>query len=60
MLGDVGGLLDGLQLIGSIFMLFFRFISGNPLQAHLLKALFKYRIESKVRDDKEEIALLKG
>ena len=41
MLGDVGGLLDGLRLIGSLVMFFFHLIRGDPLQDFLLKALFK-------------------
>ena len=41
MLGDVGGLLDGLKLIGSLVMFIFHLIRGDPLQDFLLKALFK-------------------
>ena len=45
MLGDVGGLLDGLKLIGSLIMFFFHLIRGDPLQEFLLKAIFKKEAE---------------
>ena len=41
MLGDVGGLLDGLKLLGSGVMFIFHLIRGDPLQDFLMKAIFK-------------------
>ena len=41
MLGDVGGLLDGLKLIGSLVMFLFHLMRGDPLNDFLLKAIFK-------------------
>ena len=40
-LGDVGGLLDGLKLIGGLLVSAYTFIVGNPLNAYLVNALFK-------------------
>ena len=39
-LGDVGGLLDGLRLIGGVVMFFYSLIFGNPLNNFLLSKLF--------------------
>ena len=41
MLGDVGGLLDGLKLFGSMVMTMLHFVKGDPLQATIVQALFK-------------------
>ena len=41
MLGDVGGLLDGLKLLGSGVMFLFHLIRGDPLQDFLMKTIFK-------------------
>ena len=41
MLGDVGGLLDGLKLLGSGVMFIFHLIRGDPLQEFLMKTMFK-------------------
>ena len=41
MLGDVGGLLDGLKLIGSLVIFVLRLVIGDPLQDFLLRAIFK-------------------
>ena len=41
MLGDVGGLLDGLKLIGSMVIFLQHLIRGDPLQDYLLRAMFK-------------------
>ena len=41
MLGDVGGLLDGLTVIGSFFMTIYSFIVKDPLEAYLFSSLFK-------------------
>ena len=40
-LGDVGGLLDGLSAIGSVFLTIYSFILGNPLESFLLESVFK-------------------
>ena len=40
-IGDVGGLLDGLRLLGYMLVMFFQFIIGNPLNAFLLSSVFK-------------------
>ena len=40
-LGDVGGLLDGLKLIGNIIITVYTFTFGNPLNAFLMNSLFK-------------------
>ena len=40
-LGDVGGLLDGLRLLGGILMSIYTFIIGSPLKAFLVTSLFK-------------------
>ena len=39
-LGDVGGLFDGLNLIGSIVMYFYSLIHGNPIADYLLKKIY--------------------
>ena len=41
MLGDVGGLLDGLRLLGGILMSAYTLTIGNPLNAFLINRLFK-------------------
>ena len=41
MLGDVGGLLDGLKLIGSMVIFVLHLIRGDPLQDFLMRAIFK-------------------
>ena len=40
-LGDVGGLLDGLRLVGNIIMAGYTLTFGNPLNAFLMNSLFK-------------------
>ena len=40
-LGDIGGLLDALNLIGGFIMTFQMFIMGNPLEKFLVTSLFK-------------------
>ena len=40
-LGDVGGLNDGLSIIGGLLMRLYFLIAGNPLDSYLLQALFK-------------------
>ena len=40
-LGDVGGLLDALRLIGVVLMAFYTLIMGNPLSGYLVNSLFK-------------------
>ena len=44
-LGDVGGLLGSLQLIGSAFMYFNNYIRGNKLEFYLLNRLYKKETE---------------
>ena len=39
MLGDVGGLVDGLRFIGTILIYFFNFLRGDPLQSYLVGAV---------------------
>ena len=51
MLGDVGGLLDGLKLIGSLLMFLFHLVRGDPLQDFILKAIFKRERESEVKSN---------
>ena len=41
LLGDVGGLLDGLTAIGGFFMTVYCFIIGDPLECFLFSRLFK-------------------
>ena len=41
LLGDVGGLKDGLCLIGQTFMYAYTLLFGNPLNTYLLGSLFK-------------------
>ena len=48
-LGDVGGLLDGLRIIGDIIISMYNFVIGNPLNAFLVHSLFK-RASDKVRN----------
>ena len=52
MLGDVGGLLDGLKLLGSGVIFLFNLIRGDQLQAFLMRSIFKKgtREESKEAD----------
>ena len=52
MLGDVGGLKEGLNVIGSFAMAIYSLIIGDPLEAILLGSLFK--VEGKNADTKEE------
>ena len=40
-LGDVGGLMDGLRVIGSIFMFFYTSFVANPLYTYLISTVFK-------------------
>ena len=40
-LGDVGGLMDALRLIGQFLMTLYTLIIGNPLSAFLVSSLFK-------------------
>ena len=40
-LGDIGGLLDALRLIGNIIMTGYILIIGNPLSFYLVNSLFK-------------------
>ena len=39
--GDVGGLLDGLKLVGAMLMTFRSMILGNPFSSFLLSSLYK-------------------
>ena len=41
LLGDVGGLFDGLFRIGSILIYIYGLIFGDPLRSNLLKNIFK-------------------
>ena len=55
LLGDVGGLLDGLRIFGGLFASFYTFIFGNPLTAFIVNAVYKVdkrtaRIESSASD----------
>ena len=50
-IGDVGGLKDGLCLIGSFMIQFYTLVVGDPLNKYLLKSLFKVeRIPRKSQD----------
>ena len=40
-LGDVGGLLDGLRILGGVVMSIYTFAVRNPLNTFLVKSLFK-------------------
>ena len=44
-LADVGGIHDGLRIIGSMFMSLYSFAFGSPLDAFLLKSLFKRKVQ---------------
>ena len=50
-LGDVGGLLDGLKLVGKVFIFILKFLFGNPLDYFLLQSLYK----NKDLDKKESL-----
>ena len=41
MLGDIGGLNEGLAKLGSIMMAIYSVIIGDSLENHLLASLFK-------------------
>ena len=41
MLGDVGGLLDGLRILGGFLASFYTLIFGNPLTAFIVNAVYK-------------------
>ena len=41
LIGDIGGLLDGLTAIGGFLMSIFCFIFGNPLDSYLLRSQYK-------------------
>ena len=53
MLGDVGGLLDGLRLVGSGVIFLFHLMNGDPLQAFLMRSFFK----KATREESKEIDL---
>ena len=40
-IGDVGGLFDGLTILGGIIMSAYNLIVGNPLQVYLLNSIMK-------------------
>ena len=40
LLGDIGGLLDGLKGISSVLISFYFYLFGDPIHSYLLKALF--------------------
>ena len=40
LLGDIGGLLDGLKGICSVLISIYFYLFGNPIHSYLLKALF--------------------
>ena len=50
-LGDVGGLLDGLRLLGGFLMSAYTFMVGNPLNAFLVNRLF---LRNKVSDNQSQ------
>ena len=45
-LGDIGGLLDALTVIGSFLMTIYTFIIGDPLDSYILYNLFKTEQEN--------------
>ena len=50
--GDVGGLKEGLNVLGSLLMAIYSLIIGDPLEIYLLGSLFK--VEGKNSDTKAE------
>ena len=56
MLGDVGGLLDGLKLLGSGVIFLFNLIRGDPLQAFLMRSIFR----KGTREESKEVDLSQG
>ena len=40
LIGDIGGIFEGLSFFGFIFMYFFGFIFGEPLRALIVNSLF--------------------
>ena len=41
LLGDVGGLLDALRAFGSVAVMIFFHLCGNPVHHYLLEAIYK-------------------
>ena len=60
-LGDVGGLSDALQLIGSGIMHIYTLTFGNPLYAFLLKSVFlrDSRLASQISGESQEQRIAK-
>ena len=46
-LGDVGGLLDGMRILGSVLITLQSMVFGNPFNAFLLNALYMKESSSK-------------
>ena len=56
MLGDIGGLLDGLKGICSVLISFYFYLFGDPIHSYLLKALFLKNPQSNEELNKKSLS----
>ena len=52
-LGDVGGLFDGLKVVGGIIVSMYNIVLGDPLQIYLLKSILK--VEKKHKSGRNSV-----